>query len=83
MLDKKNLIYRNKELFWDISDFNKLGDEALEEKFLMYWDWKNILDLIDILGYEKFRNIYLKLKNKPRCSFSRKTINFFNLYLNV
>jgi hypothetical protein len=60
-----------------------LDSIAIEERFLKYWNWKNILDLQKILWKKKFKNIYLELINKKRTNLSEKTINFFNLYLNV
>jgi len=82
-MNKIDLINSNKELFWDISDASKLDDEALEERFLKYWNWENIRDLIKIFWLENFKKNYLKLRDKNRTNLSNKTINFFNLYLNV
>lgn len=73
----------NKELFWDISNLNKLDNIAIEERFLQYWNWKNILDLQEILWKENFKQNYIKIKSKKRLNLSDKTINFFNLYLDV
>ncbi len=79
----KKILKENKELFWDISNLDKLDDIAIEERFLQYWNWKNILDLISIFWREKFKENFLKIRDKKRTNLSDKTINFFNLYLNV
>jgi hypothetical protein len=73
----------NKEIFWDISNLNNLDDYAIIERFLKYWNWQNIKDLISIFWIEKLRSEYIKIKSAKRCDLSKKTINFFNLYLNV
>lgn len=83
MKTKKNLLLENKEIFWDIKDISKLDDYAIEERFLKYWNLQNIQDMIEIFWWEKVRENYIYLKNKKRSDFSKRTINFFNLYLNV
>ncbi len=77
------LLNDNKDLFWDVKDINKLDEIAIEERFLKYWNWKNILTLIKIYWKKTFKNIFLEIQNKPRCDLSKKTINFFNIYLDV
>ena len=83
MKTTNKILSENKELFWDVSDFNTLSEESIEERFLQYGNWKNILDLIQIFGTSKFTKIYLDIRKKSRVNLSKKTINFFNLYLNV
>ena len=82
-MNKIDLINSNKELFWDVSDILSLDNEAIEERFLKYWNWGNIKDMINIFWLENFKKIYIKLRDKKRTNLSKKTINFFNLYLNV
>lgn len=83
MNSKEKLLIKNKELFWDIKDLNSLDDYAVEERFLKYWNWKNIKELIDIYWLEKLKKDYIFIRDKKRCNLAKKTINFFNLYLNV
>ena len=78
-----NILSENKELFWDVSNLNALSEESIEERFLQYGNWKNILDLIKIFGIKKFTKIYVDIRTKSRSNLSKKTINFFNLYLDV
>jgi len=82
-MSKEKLLQENKELFWDISDIWKLEDLAIEERFLKYWNWQNILDLQEIFWKKTFKELYLKILDKKRNNLSKKTINFFNLYLDV
>ena len=82
-MNLKNLAKNNMEIFWDISDVYKLDDLAISERFLKYWNWKNILDLQKILWKKVFKDLYLRVRNKKRTNLSDKTINFFNLYLDV
>ncbi|MDR1988133.1 MAG: hypothetical protein LBQ24_05335 [Candidatus Peribacteria bacterium] len=42
-MTKEELLKQNKALFWDIVDLKKLDDYAIEERFFMYGNWKNIL----------------------------------------
>lgn len=82
-MNKQELVLKNKELFWDISNLDILDDYAIEERFLKYWDWKNIKDLKEIFWIEKLKKDYIYLRDKKRSDLSKKTINFFNLYFNV
>lgn len=82
-MSKNELVKQNIELFWDVWDIQKLDDIAIEERFLKYWNWKNILDLQKVLWKKTFKDLYIKIRNKKRTNLSDKTINFFNLYLNV
>lgn len=82
-MEKLELINQNKELFWDITDFKNLWDEAIEERFIKYWDWQNIKDVINIFWDEHFKEVYIKIRDKKRSDLWKKTITFFNLYLNV
>lgn len=82
MTKKEKLLTENKELFWDVN-IEKIDDLAIEERFLKYWDWKNIQNLIKIYTLEGFKKNYIQLRDKKRSNLSKKTINFFNLYLNV
>lgn len=82
-MNKQELVLKNKELFWDISNLEILDDYAIEERFLKYWDWKNIKDLKEIFWIEKLKKDYIYLRDKKRSDLSKKTINFFNLYFNV
>ena len=83
MKTKEDLIIENKELFWDIWNLSSLNDLSIEERFLKYWNWNNIKDLISLYWIEKFRENYFYIRDKKRSNLSKKTINFFNLYLNV
>lgn len=82
-MSKDKLLKENKELFWDVVDINKLDDIAISERFLKYWNWKNIIDLQKIYWKRDFKKFYLEIRDKKRTNLSEKTINFFNLYLNV
>lgn len=82
-MTKIDFLLENKELFWDIKDLSNLDDLAIEERFLKYWNWKNITEMLDIFWIENVRKNYIILRDKKRIDLSKKTINFFNLYLNV
>lgn len=82
-MNKNKLLKENKELFWDIWDINKLDDLAIEERFIKYWNWKNILDLQKVFWEKTFKDLYIEIRDKKRTNLSEKTINFFNLYLDV
>ena len=77
------LIKQNIELFWDVSNVEKLDNIAIEERFLKYGNWENIIDLQKIFWEKIFKDLYIKIRDKKRTNLSDKTINFFNLYLNV
>lgn len=52
---REKLLLKNKELFWDVSDLNKLDDYTIEERFFKYWNWQNIKDMIEVFALEKFK----------------------------
>ncbi len=83
MKTKETLLLENKEIFWDVKNLSKLDEYAIQERFIKYWNWENITDMIEIFWLQKVRENYIYLKNKKRSNFSKKTIHFFNLYLNV
>lgn len=82
-MTKEELLKQNKALFWDIVDLKKLDDYAIEERFFMYGNWKNILAMKKVFWVEKLRKDYVYLRDKKRTNLSKKTINFFNLYFDV
>lgn len=77
------LAIKNKEIFWDIWDLSKLDELIIEERFLKYWNWKNIVELNKVIWKDKAKENYLNIRNKKRWDLWKKTINFFNLYYNV
>ena len=85
MKDKRinKLLIDNKDIFWDVKSLGNLDNNAIEERFLRYWNWQNIIDLVNIFWKSKFKEIYLLLRDKKRPNLSDKTINFFNLYLDA
>lgn len=77
------LLVENTSLFWDIANLQKLDTLAIEERFLQYWDWENIKNIESIYGKDALKKDYILLRDKKRSHFSKKTINFFNLYFHV
>lgn len=77
----KNILNNNKELFWDIKNLDSLSDISIEERFLKYWDRRNIKDLLEVYWKDKFIKIYKEILSKQRCDLDKKTINFFNLFI--
>ena len=79
----KKFLLENKVLFWDIWDLENLSENAIEERILKYWNWRQVKELEKILWKEKFKKNYIEIINKKRINLWIKTINLFNLYFNL
>jgi len=79
----KKFLLENKVLFWDIWDLENLSENAIEERILKYWNWRQVKELEKILWKEKFKKNYIEIISKKRINLWKKTINLFNLYFNL
>ena len=70
-----------KSLFWDVKDVSLLSEEAVLEGILKYGNWKDFLQVVEIMGFEKFREIFMKQISQKRVNYPTRTILLFQTYI--
>jgi len=70
---------KNKEIFWDISNIEKLSESAIVERILNYGDISQFKDITK--DRNSFTNVYNRIKEKKRNNLSSLVINYVDLYL--
>ncbi len=78
----KDLIKKNKELVWYVKDTDSLSDWAIMEAFLNYGEWKDVMQMIDILGMKKAAKLFRSKIKQKRCNLRPEIKNYFTLYFN-
>ncbi|MEA3499396.1 MAG: hypothetical protein U9R41_00020 [Candidatus Marinimicrobia bacterium] len=77
---KKEIVEKNKVLFWDENDLDKVSKELVVEKNLSFGTFDTVQKMINIIGMKDVAKIFkTKIKNK-RHNFSFQTENYFTLY---
>jgi hypothetical protein len=75
------LALTRKTLFWYVKDVSSLSEEAILEGVLKYGNWKDFLNILEILGFYRFKEIFFKQISHKRVNYSPKTINLFQVYI--
>ncbi len=81
----KAFIREHSSLFWYIPEDKKehISDETLVEFILNYGDMRAVVDLLNVLGREKTKNIFehtLQISPRRAANYNELTINFFQHY---
>lgn len=66
--------------FWWVADIKKVSNEAAVEAILNNGDWRDVKQLIKILGLKRVSNIFLKQTTGSRSNYREQTIYFFKLF---
>ena len=79
----QKFIKKRKTLVWYVKDVTELGPESIVEHVLNYGDWKDVQELIKIMGIKRVAKIFWK-KSKPmkwgRTNYRPEITHYFNLY---
>ena len=75
-----DFIKKRPYLVWYVKDPGKLNDESIVEHTLNYGDWKDVQELIKILGIKKTAEIFNKQIRQKRINYDKKILNYFKLY---
>ena len=67
-------------LVWYVKNLNKLSLESIIEHVLNYGNWKDVQELIRILGIEKVAKIFREQIKKRRCNYRPEIKNYFRFY---
>ncbi len=76
----KELIEKNKPLFWWIKEPDKISEELVVETILNYGTRESVKELFEILGTEKVAEIFFSQIKRKRKNYHPRTVNFFTLY---
>ena len=79
-MDIKDFARKRPHLFWYISDFDSLSEEAIVEAVLNLGSWKDTQELIKILGIDKTASIFRKKATAKRSNYRPEIKNYFELY---
>ncbi len=71
----------NPDIFWDMdkNSINKLSEEALLEKLLIYGDFNQLKNITK--DRKQFSKVYYRIRDKKRCNLQPRTVNFIDLFL--
>ncbi|MCX6766598.1 MAG: hypothetical protein NT170_02345 [Candidatus Moranbacteria bacterium] len=79
----QKFIKKRKGLVWYVKDVTELGEESIVEHILNYGDWKDVQEMIRIMGIKRVAKIFWK-ESKPkrwgRTNYRPEIRHYFNLY---
>lgn len=67
-------------LVWSTMQYDKLSEESIVEAVLNYGDWRDVQEMIKILGIKKVAEIFKEETSQKRCNLRPEIIHYFNLY---
>jgi hypothetical protein len=67
-------------LVWSTTQYDKLSEEAIVEAVLNYGNFKDVNEIIKILGIKKVFEIFKGKAAQKRCNLRPEVKNYFNLY---
>lgn len=80
--DIHDFIEARKYLVWYVKDHRALNEEAIVEATLNYGNWRDVQELIRILGIERTAQIFRKqmVTGRQRGNYYPETAHYFDLY---
>ena len=76
----QNFIKKRPYLVWYTKNFDNLSKEAIVEAVLNYGDFKDVKEMIGILGIKKVSSIFNKQIKRKRNNYYPQIKNYFRLY---
>jgi len=79
-----DFIVKRKHLIWYVKDHRVLSEESIVEAVLNYGNWRDVQEVIQILGIEKVSQIFRKqmVTGRQRGNYYPETAHYFTLYFN-
>jgi len=74
------LVEKDPNLIWYVTNKNILSDKSIFEHILNFGTWEQVKKAIQILGFNKARQIYFKLAKAKRTNLKTRVKHYFNLY---
>ena len=75
-----NFIKQRPYLVWYAKNIERLSRESIVEHTLNDGDFRDVKELISILGIKKVADIFKKQLKQKRINYDSKIINYFKLY---
>ena len=71
-----------RKLIWWVKDYAALDETAIVEATLNYGDWKDVQELIRIMGIERVAEIFhtQMITGRQRGNYHKRTRHYFELY---
>jgi len=71
-----------RKLIWWVKDYAALDEEPIVEATLNYGDWRDVQELIRIMGMEQVARIFRKqmVTGRQRGNYHKRTRHYFELY---
>lgn len=79
-MDAKEFIKQRPHLIWYVKDAGEVSDESIVEHVLNYGTFKDVKELIQIMGIEKMASIFRKQISNRRDNYKPQIKNYFALY---
>lgn len=76
----KSFIKERPYLVWYTKNYDNLSDEAIVEAVLNYGNFKDVKEIINILGISRTADIFRKKTTQKRCNLRPEIKNYFSLY---
>lgn len=67
-------------LVWYTKNYDKLSEDAIVEAVLNYGDWKDVQEVINILGIKETAAIFKRKSKSKRSNYRPEIKNYFTLY---
>lgn len=77
-----SFIKKRPYLVWHTKNYDNLSEEAIVEAVLNYGNFKDVKEIINILGIKQIAVIFRKKIIQKRCNLRPEIINYFSLYFN-
>ena len=75
-----DFISKRKGLIWYVRDLRALNEEAVVEAVLNYGNWRDVQQLIEIMGIKSVAGIFRKQIARPRKNYRKEVAHYFSLY---
>ena len=78
----QDFIAARKPLVWYVRDPRELSEESVVEAVLNYGNWRDVQELIRIMGMERVARIFRKqmVTGRQRGNYYQEVANYFGLY---
>ena len=76
----KNFISSRRFIVWYVKNPQELSSESIVEHILNYGDWKDVQELISILGIARVADIFDRHTKRKRINYRPEIVNYFRLY---
>lgn len=69
-------------MIWYTKNYDNLSEEAIVEAVLNYGNFKDVKEIINIMGIKRIADIFRKKIAQKRCNLRPEIKNYFSLYFN-